>query len=328
MPGPAPLPALPPLAALRAFEATARRMSVQEAAEELRVTASAVSHRLRTLETALGVKLFHRLNRRLVLTDAGAVYLSRIAPAFAALQAATAEIAERRTSDSLTLTAPPSFAEIWLLPRLGRFLAAHPDIELRVEASSRAVDFSREPVDASIRYGRGDWPGLLAWRLLEERLVAVCAPVLRDGPPILSTPADLARHTLIHSDQRLTSWTAWLRGRGHGEVRGARNLRFSQSALSLRAAADGLGVALESRIMAAGYLSAGTLVEPFADLPPADDGAAYHLVAPADRAALPKVRALHAWLLAQASAPAAATAVAIANPPTEDRPPTESDPAA
>src|SRR3546814_8301504 len=115
--------ARPPLAALRAFEATARRLSGQGAADELRGTPSAVSHRLRNLEGALGVKLFHRLNRRLVLTDAGAVYLSRVAPAFDALRTATAEIAERRTSDSLTLTAPPSFAEIWLLPRLGRFLA-------------------------------------------------------------------------------------------------------------------------------------------------------------------------------------------------------------
>lgn len=314
MPASPALPGLPPLAALRAFEATARRLSVQDAAGELRVTPSAVSHRLRHLETALGVKLFHRLNRRLVLTDAGAVYLSRIAPAFAALRAATAEIAERRTSDSLTLTAPPSFAEIWLLPRLGRFLAEHPDIELRVEASSRAVDFAREAVDASIRYGRGDWQGLQARRLLEERLVAVCAPALLAGPVPLAGPADLARHTLIHSDLRLTSWGAWLRDRGHGEVRGARNLRFSQSAHSLRAAADGLGVALESRVMAADFLAAGTLVEPFAGLAPADDGAAYHLVTPPDRTALPKVRALAAWLLSECVAPTAATAVAPVEP--------------
>lgn len=313
MPALPPLPTLPPLAALRAFEATARRMSVQDAAEELRVTPSAVSHRLRGLEGALGVKLFHRLNRRLVLTDAGSVYLSRVAPAFDALRAATAEVAERRTSDSLTLTAPPSFAEIWLLPRLGRFLAAHSDIELRIEASSRAVDFAREPVDASIRYGRGDWPGLLSRRLVEERLVVVGAPALLVGPVPLRRPADLAGHTLIHSDQRLTSWTAWLRDHGHGEIRGARNLRFSQSALSLRAAADGLGVALESRVMAADYLAAGTLVEPFSDLAPADDGAAYHLVMPADRAALPKVRALEAWLVDAARAPAPPSAVAIAN---------------
>lgn len=308
------LPPLPPLAALCAFEATARRLSVQDAAEELRVTPSAVSHRLRNLEGALGVKLFHRLNRRLVLSDAGAVYLSRVAPAFDALRAATAEIAERRTSDSLTLTAPPSFAEIWLLPRLGRFLAAHPDIELRIEASSRAVDFAREPVDASIRYGRGDWPGLLARRLVEERLVAVCAPALRTGRPPLASPADLAGHTLIHSDQRLTSWTTWLKDRGHGEVRATRNLRFSQSAHSLRAAADGLGVALESRVMAANYLAAGTLVEPFADLAPADDGTAYHLVTPPDRASLPKVRALEAWLLSEATAPTVPSLVAIPSP--------------
>jgi LysR family transcriptional regulator, glycine cleavage system transcriptional activator len=294
------MPDLPPLSALQAFEATARRLSVRDASEELRVTPSAVSHRLRNLETAIGVKLFHRLNRQLILTDAGSVYLSRVAPAFDALRSATSEIAERGSADTLTLTAPPSFAEIWLLPRLSRFLSAHPDIDLRVEASSRAVDFSREPVDASIRYGRGDWPGLVARKLVEEQLVAVCAPSLQTGTYDVTEPGDLARHTLIHSDQRLTSWTAWLRSHGHGTVKGDRNLRFSQSAHSLRAAADGLGVALESRIMAAAYLDAGTLVEPFPDLAPADDGAAYHLVVPPDRSMLPKVRALDSWLTDEA----------------------------
>lgn len=295
---------LPPLQGLRAFEATARRASVRDAAEELRITPSAVSHRLRALETGLGVKLFHRLNRRLVLTDAGTVYLSRIAPAFDALRAATAEIAARGSADSLAITAPPSFAEIWLLPRLGRFLAAHPDIDLRIEASSRPVDFAREPVDASIRYGRGDWPGLVARRLIQERLVPVCAPALLSDTVGLATPADLERHTLIHSDQRLTSWTAWLRSHGYGDVRAARSLRFSQSAHSLRAAADGLGVALESRAMAAAHLQAGTLVEPFSGLAPADDGSAYHLVTSPDRALLPTVRALDAWLAAEAAASA------------------------
>ena len=292
---------LPPLAALRAFEATARRMSVRDAAEQLGVSASAVSHRLRKLERAIGVKLFHRLNRRLVLTDAGSVYLSRIAPAFDAVRAATAEIAERGAARSVTLTAPPSFAEIWLLPRLGRFLKAHPDIDLRVEASSRAVDFAREPVDASIRYGRGNWPGLVARVLVEERLVAVCAPPLPTGQAPPATPTELAGLTLIHSDQRLTSWPAWLRANGYGSVRAARNLRFSQSAHSLRAAADGLGVALEARVMAAEYLASGALVEPFADLAPADDGSAYHLVTAPDRAVLPAVVALEAWLVAEAA---------------------------
>jgi len=292
---------LPPLAALRAFEATARLMSVREAAEHLGVSASAVSHRLRKLEDAIGVKLFHRLNRRLMLTDAGAVYLSRVAPAFDALRAATAEIAERSAAHSLALTAPPSFAEIWLLPRLGRFLEAHPSIDLRIEASSRSVDFAREPVEASIRYGRGNWPGLVARKLVEERLVAVCARALANGGALPATPSELASLTLIHSDQRLTSWSAWLRANGYGAVRGARNLRFSQSAHSLRAAADGLGVALESRIMAAEYLASGALVEPFADLAPADDGSAYYLVTAPDRAMLPAVVALETWLVAEAT---------------------------
>ena len=163
------------------------------------------------------------------------------------------------------------------------------------------IPWPSEPVDASIRYGRGDWPGVVARKLVEERLVAVCAPSLQNGALGLAEPGDLARNTLIHSDQRLTSWTVWLRSHGHGTVKGARNLRFSQSAHSLRAAADGLGVALESRVMAAAYLSAGTLVEPFPDLAPADDGSAYHLVVPPNRSTLPKVRALDAWLTDEAN---------------------------
>ena len=296
---------LPPLTALRAFEAVATRLSVKAAAEALSITPSALSHQLRILEEALGLKLFHRLNRRLLLTDAGQVYFSKIQPAFDTLRAATAEIAERGQAETLVVTAPASFAEIWLLPRLPRFLGDHPEVDLRIEATSRPVDYGREAVDVSIRYGTGPWPGLESHRLVSERLVALCAPSLRDGPIPIRLPEDLSRHTLIHSDQRLTGWTAWLRTHGHKGMRGARNLRFSQSAHSLRAAVQGLGVVLENRIMAQAALASGDLVEPFADLAPVDDGVAYHLVAPPDRMAMPTVRALVEWLQAEAEGPAA-----------------------
>ena len=294
---------LPPLTALRAFEAVATRLSVKAAAEALSITPSALSHQLRVLEEALGLKLFHRLNRRLLLTDAGQVYFSKIAPAFETLRAATAEIAERGQADTLVVTAPASFAEIWLLPRLPHFLAEHPEVDLRIEATSRPIDYGREAVDASIRYGMGPWPGLESRRLVSERLVALCAPALVHGRDRIRTPADLARQTLIHSDQRLTGWTAWLRRHKLVGLRGSRNLRFSQSAHSLRAAVQGLGVVLENRIMAQDALTSGALVEPFADLAPVDEGVAYHLVAPPDRMAMPKVRALVAWLEAEAEAP-------------------------
>lgn len=294
---------LPPLTALRAFEAVATRLSVKAAAEALSITPSALSHQLRVLEEALGLKLFHRLNRRLLLTDAGQVYFSKIAPAFETLRAATVEIAERGHADTLVVTAPASFAEIWLLPRLPRFLNAHPEVDLRIEATSRPIDYAREAVDASIRYGTGPWPGLESRRLVPERLVALCAPAFLKGPHRLQTPADLARHTLIHSDQRLTGWTAWLRQHKLVGLRGARNLRFSQSAHSLKAAVQGLGVVLENRIMAHAALAAGDLIEPFVELEPVEDGAAYHLVAPPDRMGMAKVRALVDWLEAEAKSP-------------------------
>ncbi|MDF1790389.1 MAG: transcriptional regulator GcvA [Thalassobaculaceae bacterium] len=294
---------LPPLTALRAFEAVAMRLSVKGAAEALSITPSALSHQLRVLEDTLGLKLFHRLNRRLLLTDAGQVYFSKIAPAFETLRTATAEIAERGRADTLVVTAPASFAEIWLLPRLPRFLDAHPEVDLRIEATSRPIDYAREAVDASIRYGTGPWPGLASHRLVSERLVALCAPDLLQGPRPLRSPADLAHHTLIHSDQRLTGWTSWLRAHGQAGLRGARNLRFSQSAHSLRAAVQGLGVVLENRVMAQDALAADALVEPFPELAPVDDGVAYHLVAPADRLTMPKVRALVAWLEEEAKRP-------------------------
>ncbi|MFX4222969.1 MAG: transcriptional regulator GcvA [Thalassobaculum sp.] len=296
---------LPPLTALRAFEVVASRLSVKAAAEDLSITPSALSHQIRHLEDTLGLKLFHRLNRRLLLTDAGQVYFSKIAPAFATLRAATAEIAERGQADTLVITAPASFAEIWLLPRLPRFLGAHPDVDLRIEATSRPVDYGREAVDASIRYGAGPWPGLESRRLIPEQLVALCAPALVTGRGRIRTPADLARQTLIHSDQRLTGWTAWLRRHKLVGLRGSRNLRFSQSAHSLQAAIQGLGVVLENRIMARDALGAGALVEPFAELPPMEDGAGYHLVAPADRMGMPQVRALVEWLEAEAAEPEA-----------------------
>lgn len=291
---------LPPFAALRAFEAVARTTSVKAAAQELHVTASAISHQIQHLESDLGLKLFHRVNRRLLLTDAGEVYRSKVQPAFEALRQATAEMSARSSADAVTLTTPPSFAEIWLLPRLGRFLAAYPDIDLRVEATRRPAEYLDIPFDAAIRYGHGPWAGLQSNRLVEEHLVVLCAPMLLHGAAPLHTPADLVRHTLIHSEQRLTGWSAWLRGRGHGTVRGTRNIRFSQSAHSLRAAAHGLGVVLENRAMAIQYCATGQLVEPFAGLESVSDGAGYHLLVRPDRAELPRVRALAQWLMTEA----------------------------
>lgn len=190
---------------------------------------------------------FHRSTRRLLLTDTGEIYRDRIARACRDLREASQEVTEPGASDFLVLTTPPSFAEIWRLPWLSRFLTAYPGIDLRVEATSRPINLRRDPVDASIRYGHEDWPGCDTVPLVEERLTVFCAPGLITGSASLTSPEDLRHHTLIHSDQRLISWSDWLTAIDMTRVKGARNLRFSQSAHSLRAAVDGLSAVQDRR---------------------------------------------------------------------------------
>jgi LysR family glycine cleavage system transcriptional activator len=293
---------LPPLPALRSFEAAARLMSFKQASDELHVTPSAISHQIEKLERTLGVRLFHRLNRRLMLTDAGSAYIAKIGPAFDTIRSATDDISTRGATDTVTLTAPPSFAELWLLPRIGNFLASFPDIDLRVEATLRLVDFAKEPIDASIRYGTGHWPGVRSNRLVVEKLVPLCSPGLAAGDSPLRSPDDLSNHILIHSEQRLTSWSTWLRAAGFESVRPRRNIRFSQSGHSLKAAANGLGVILESEAMAREHLEAGELIVPF-DPPSVDTAeAAYYVVTAPGETLPPKLQALESWLFQELNA--------------------------
>ena len=186
------MPHLPPLAALRAFEAAARHLSFTRAADELHVTQTAISHRIRGLEERLGVRLFRRLSRGLVLTDEAQRYLPAVRDAFARLEAATAELLARRTGGTLTASVVPSFAAKWLVPRLGRFRAADPDIDLRISTSQHLVDFAREDVDIGLRMGRGHYPGLRVDRLFGETLVPVCGPALLAGEAPLRRPQDLS----------------------------------------------------------------------------------------------------------------------------------------
>ena len=229
---------LPPLTALRAFEAAARHKSFKLAAEELHVTPSAVSHAVAALEEFLGVKLFHRRVRRLLLTDAGGAYLAPLTRAFDAISAATREISARNRADLVTLASMPTFARVWLMPRLKAFLAAHSDVDLRVRAAVDFTEMVAEDVDAAIVYGRGDWPGFVVDRLVEERMVPLCSPALRDGAPPLHAPADLARHTLIHTETKLVTWAMWLEAAGVTGVDAHRGLRFNRAALALEAASS------------------------------------------------------------------------------------------
>src|SRR3954451_917677 len=189
---------LPPLNALKAFEAAARHESFTRAAEELCVTQGAVSHQVKALEAELGIKLFNRERQRLVITGAGRDYLAVVRDAFDRIALGTERLIQHQGSGVLTVSTSPDFAAKWLVHRLGRFAEAHPEIDLRVSATMHHVDFVREEVDVAVRHGDGNWSGLDAIRLCTEQLFPVCSPKLMSGRNRLAKPSDLARFPLLH----------------------------------------------------------------------------------------------------------------------------------
>src|ERR687893_2550658 len=208
---------LPPLNAVRAFEAAARSESFTRAAEELCVTPGAVSHQVKALEAALGVRLFRRERQRLVLTEPGREYLGVVRDALDRIALGTARLVRRQGAGVLTVSTSPDFAAKWLVNRLGRFAETHPDIDLRISATMHHVDFAREDVDVAVRHGDGNWPGLHALRLSPEQLFAVCSPKLLSGPRGIREPADILRHPLLHLDDR-KHWSQWLEAAGLGDA--------------------------------------------------------------------------------------------------------------
>ncbi len=285
---------LPPLNALRVFEAAARHLSFTRAADELHVTQAAVSHQVKALEDWVGQKLFRRLNRALALTDAGQAYLPVIRDAFDRIDAGTARLRRSDRAGHLTVSVLASFAALWLVPRLGRFSQAHPEVEVRVSANDRMVDFTADDVDCAIRYGRGGWAGLRADHLLSENIFPVCAPELLEGAEPLRRPEDLRRFTLLHESLR-EDWRMWLLAAGVKGVDHGRGPTFSHSTLVMKAAMSGHGVALGRSVLVADELAAGRLVRPFELSLPAEYG--YYVVAPVETAERPKVRAFREWLL-------------------------------
>jgi LysR family glycine cleavage system transcriptional activator len=288
---------LPPLPSLRAFEMTARTGGVRLAAEALNVTPSAVSHRLRTLENALGVTLMRLVNRRLVLTEEGQILLPGIRDGFARIEAALATLEAQRQTGALTVSMLSTFASHWFIPRLARFQKAHPEIEVHVSTGMRYVDLLREGYDAAIRYGEGNWPGLRGDRLMGETMLPVCSPALvQDGPP-LARPEDLARHTLLQTDARPDDWRHWFAAAGVPDLQPAHSMVFETTAFALEAALSGAGVAIVAREVAADALARARLVAPFD--PMYVRPGAYWLVCAEARADEPKIVALRGWLLGE-----------------------------
>ena len=297
---------LPPLNSLRAFEAAARHLSFTKAAEELSVTPAAISHQIKALEEFLGVVLFRRLTRALRLTDAGQAAFPKVREGFDKLAEAVEILRAEEESKVLTVSVSPSFGAKWLVPRLDRFRAAHPDFDIRIDATDRLADFQGDNVDVALRYGKGNYPGLLVDKLFGVEMVPVCSPELLDGPQPLQQPQDLAHHTLLHLDwileeQTSPSWRMWLLAAGVSEVDATRGPRFSMESMMVQAAIEGQGVALAMTVLVGGDLAAGRLVMPF-DLSVCDPlNFAFYVVSPTRTAEVPKVAAFRTWVLSEAA---------------------------
>lgn len=289
---------LPPLNALKAFEAAARHESFTRAAQELCVTQGAVSQQVKGLEAELGCRLFNREHRRLVLTSAGQTYLTVVRDAFDRLALGTENLLQQHNAGVLTVSTSPNFASKWLVHRLGRFAEQHPSIDLRVAASLQHIDFAREDFDLAIRHGDGNWPGLHVTRLCVEELFPVCNPVLVRGRRALRSPADLKHHTLLHLNET-RYWGEWLEAANVADVDFSHGPVFNQTSMAIDAAVDGQGVALARSALSVWDLRAGRLVRPFAlslKVP-----YSYWVVCPKATADLPKIATFRAWLLTEAA---------------------------
>lgn len=295
---------LPPLPAIRAFEAAARHGGFQRAGEELRVSAGAVAHQVKQLENWLGVALFQRLPRGVMLTPAGHQYAAALQPLLNGLAEVSEAVKRQGDERVVTVTSVPSLVARWLMPRLGRLRELHPQIDMRVLASLHPVDFLREGVDVAIRLGTGPYPGLLADMLMEEWFSAVCSPAFKEAAPDLRTPADLLRYPLLHDEMEMripdeVSWARWLREFG-AVYRGGTRPSFSHTYLTLEAAANGQGVAIAAEPFIAEDLKSGRLVRLFEQrvLGPYR----FHLLRPPEAEARPAVKTFCDWIKAEAQA--------------------------
>ena len=299
---------LPPLNALRAFEAAARHLNFSRAADELSVTPGAVSQQIQNLEDYIGVALFKRTPKGLLLTDPAQIALPALREAFDRLVEAASMLTAAVDGRRLTVSVAPSFAAKWLVPRLGQFETLHPQVDVWISAGMELTDFNSGEVDLAIRYGSGRYPGLEVTRLMQETVIAVTSPELLERQP-LNELSDLSDHVLLHdgspdADESCPDWTMWLAARGVKGVDGSRGPRFNQSSLVIEAAIGGRGVALAKRALAQADLDAGRLVAPFQIATAVDF--AYYLVHPKAKGRLPQVKAFTAWLIAEAEAHEAA----------------------
>jgi LysR family glycine cleavage system transcriptional activator len=288
---------LPPLNALRAFEVAARSENFTRAAEELGVSQAAVSQQVKLLETTLGLKLFTRDGKRLVITDAGRQYLTVVRDALERIAVGTSRLLQERPSSILTVSTSPDFGAKWLVHRLGRFASAHPEIDLRISTTTKKIDLITEHVDLAIRHGDGHWPGLDAVALCQERLVAVCSPRLISGGNFITQASDLLKLPLLRLDG-WTTWSKWFEAAGVS-ASARRGPEFNQASMLIDAAIDGQGVALARTTLAAWDLLHGRLVVPIDVALPLEN--TYWIVYPKLASGEPMIVNLRDWLLAEAA---------------------------
>jgi len=250
---------LPPLSSLRAFEAAARLESFSRAADELYVTHGAVSHQVKALEEFLGTSLFTRSGRRVSLTSEGKFFADRVRAALRDIGDAVESVSQQHRANRLAISVLPSFAARWLMPRLGRFMERHPELEVHLHASPALVDFTREDIEIAIRFGRGNWPNVEKEKFMNDEYFPVCSPRFNQGH-LPKEPKDLAKCRLLRSDQE--PWMPWFQA-AKLQLPEPRGPEFNDSAMTVQAAIAGQGVALSRRSLAENDLIAGNLVRLF-----------------------------------------------------------------
>ena len=302
---------LPPLNALRAFEASARHRSFTRAAEELSVTPAAISHQIKGLEDILGARLFRRSKGTLMLTEEGQRLLPGVRKGFAAFNEAMENFALYHQTGPLNVALTPSFAAKWLIPRIEHFNARHPEIDIRITTTMELIDYEREGVDIGVRFGRGGYSDLVVELLLASEVTPVCSPQLLKGNRPLQKPEDIAHFTLLHDDSPLLddthpNWAMWLRAAKVTNVDPSHGLRFDSGSACINAAIEGVGIALARTALIDNDLAAGRLVKLFELSLPSDLG--YYVVYPRRSEKLPKVMAFRDWLFEEVAAQAAKNA--------------------
>ncbi|OKO75393.1 hypothetical protein AC629_34145 [Bradyrhizobium sp. NAS80.1] len=291
-------PRLPPLNSLRLFESSARLLSFKNAAEELLLTPSAVSHGIQSLEEWLGAPLFLRTTKGLVLSEAGKTYIPFVRQALDLLASGSAKIVNKHSLGQLSISAAPTFGARWLLPRLHKFRELHPNIHIVIDTSHERAELSDTGVDLAIRMGRGNWQGVIADKLVAEEMVPVCAPSIYDRVRDL---ADIEQAPLIHVTSASEDWAVWATETGRAAPDPAKGFRFDTIHMAFQAACQGLGVAIGRKPLVNAELSSGSLVEVWETV---FSNTSYWLVGAESRADDPQIVAFRSWILEEVTVPA------------------------